>query len=234
MQEIDGAPLKLQMHSDSQAAIAICNTQSNNWRTRHLRLRAAYVREALESGRYSLHHVSGISMKADIGTKPLPAPRFQQLVAALGMKEPSLTGTEKVRSLDGSLEEKVKILLTCLVVARLLDPVEAHRSENPALGDRDWQLLLSLIVVTVCCWEVAKLLGSKLWKGCRGVISRFCQRNALGSDSTAEVRVARYIDDVVVIGPREAVAQFNRERTEVTTALEGPGAPSTALEAEGP
>ena len=120
------------------------------------------------------------------------------------------------------------------MVASLLDPVEAHKSENPGLGNHDWQFLLGLMVVTVCCWEVAKILGSKFWKGCQGVIAWFCQREALGSNSTAEVRVARYIDDVVVIGPREAVAQFNRERTEETTALEGPGAPSTALEVEGP
>ena len=85
--EINGAPIALHMHSDSQAAIAICSTPSSNWRTRHLRIRASFVREALESGRYSLHHVSGNSMTADIGTKPLAAPRFHQLAAALGLSE---------------------------------------------------------------------------------------------------------------------------------------------------
>ena len=92
VRELEGSDLSLQMHSDSQAAIAICTTASSNWRTRHLRLRASYIsyiKEMLESGRYGLHHIKGESMKADIGTKPLPAPRFQQLTASLGMLEPA-------------------------------------------------------------------------------------------------------------------------------------------------
>ena len=44
VREIQGSKLSMQMHSDSQAAIAICKTASSNWRTRHLRLRASYIK----------------------------------------------------------------------------------------------------------------------------------------------------------------------------------------------
>ena len=231
VQEIHGAPLQLQMHSDSQAAIAICSTPSNNWRTRHLRLRAAYVRKALESGRYSLHHVNGISMKADIGTKPLPAPRFQQLVAALGMSELSATGRKKEKIIDGSLEANVRVLLACLVVASLLDNVEAHRDGNQmvqALGNPDWQFFIFVVVVSVCCWEAFKAGCRNFGIGCKSLVS-WCSRIRLEHESLGpEVRVVHHVDDVAVTGPRETVQRYldqQEEAMEVMTAFEGPGTP---------
>ena len=231
VQEIHGGPLQLHMHSDSQAAIAICNTPSNNWRTRHLKLRAAYVREALESGRYSLHHVNGTSMKADIGTKPLPAARFQQLVAALGMSELSLTDREKAKTIDGSLEVNVRVLLACLVVASLLDRAEAHRegdSVSQMLGNPDWQFLVLLVVVSVCCWEAFKAGCRSLGVGCRSLAS-WCSRIRLAPESMDPgVHVAHHADDVAVLGPRETVQRYlerQEETMEEMTALEGPGTP---------
>ncbi|CAE7771672.1 GIP [Symbiodinium pilosum] len=172
--EIHGAPVTMQMHSGSQAAIAICSTQANNWRARHLRIRASYVREALESGSYTLHHVNGASMKADIGTKPLPGPRFHQLVTALGMAEQPVTRAKRLAVGDGSVEEKIKILLTCLVVASLLEPVEAQTGSSQGLGDRDWQFLFGYVddVAIVAHETVYSVMLNRLnaklkdtWKG---------------------------------------------------------------------
>lgn len=36
--------------TDSQAALAILTTESGNWRTRHLRMRANFARQAIEEG----------------------------------------------------------------------------------------------------------------------------------------------------------------------------------------
>ena len=234
VQEIHGHPLQKQMHSDSQAAIAICNTPSNNWRTRHLRLRAAYVREALESGLYSLHHVNGLSMTADIGTKPLPATRFQQLVAVLGMSEPSLTDKNQARAIDGSLEANVRLLLACLVVASLLDRAEAQKEGNSAaqaLSNPDWQFLVFLVVITICCWEALKYLVRSFGRGCWYVLSQTVL-NREGDRS--EVHVVQYVDDVVILGPQHAVEQHlvgRLEEEEVSTASERPGAPAVRSDA---
>ena len=232
--EIQGSPPTIQMHSDSQAAIAICSTSSSNWRTRHLRLRASYIKEMLESGKYGLHHVKGEAMKADIGTKPLPSPRFQQLVESLGMLEPNVVEAEKIRRLDCNLEEKVKVLITCLVVASLLSPVDAHRTTGPVdegLGTSNWQFLLGIIVVTICCWEVFKFGCGKVVQGVVRLIAGFWP-SMLGrtaqTDSGEEVAALegpgappetgvqlRYVDDVVLIGPPHVVGQqLHRERRE--------------------
>ena len=234
VQEIHGQPLQKHMHSDSQAAIAICNTPSNNWRTRHLRLRAAYVREALESGLYSLHHVNGTSMRADIGTKPLPATRFQQLVAVLGMSEPSLTDKSQTRPVDGSVDANVRLLLACLVVASLLERADAQKEGNPAassLSNPDWQFLVFLVVITICCWEALKYLVRSFGRGCWCVISQLVF-NRRGSCSAAHV--VQYVDDVVILGPPQAVEQHlvgRIEREEVSTASERPGAPPVQSDA---
>ena len=229
--EIQGNPLTIQMHSDSQAAIAICTTLSSNWRTRHLRLRAAYVKEMLESGRYSLYHIKGRSMKADIGTKPLPAPRFQQLVESLGMTEPALEAGKRVRVFDGALDERVRALLTCLVVASLLSPAEADDQEDDehgALGGQNLQFLLGLVVATVCCWEGLKCLVYSCCRGCRCIVLR-CRGDSQSAHADSPgVHVVRHVDDVVMIGPPAALGrqlEIVTGEVEELTAFERPGAP---------
>ena len=161
--EITGGAVPLRMHSDSQAAIAICNTTSNNWRTRHLRLRANYIKEALESGRYSLHHVCGDSMRADLGTKPLPSTRFHQLATLLGLGEPG-EAAQKGNVVDGSLEERIKALLVCLMVASLVAPTEGTRHSTQTLSEADWKFLGVLAVLVVCGWELLKLVGRWVYR----------------------------------------------------------------------
>lgn len=63
--------------SGSQSALMIVGKEGGAWRTRHLRLRSAYARQAVHRGEWSLEHIPGESMVADLGTKPLSAVRIQ-------------------------------------------------------------------------------------------------------------------------------------------------------------
>ena len=228
VQEIHGSPVSLHLHSDSQAAIAICSTQANNWRTRHLRIRASYVREALESGHYTLNHISGNSMIADIGTKPLPAPRFQQLVHAMGMVNMGETVDNKVaRSVV--CEETIKAILVSLVVASLIQPTAGHyetSTEPPrSLAQADWQFLLLVVVGTVCCWEVFKIIVKWVSSSVSWLIRGFWSL-VLGKCKRERVQVIHHVDDVAVIGPRHLLAQHledARRETEAVSASERPG-----------
>ena len=228
--EISGADVTLHMHSDSQAAIAICSTSTNNWRTRHLRLRANYIKEALESGRYSLHHVCGESMRADIGTKPLPSTRFHQLTALLGIGD---SESEKIKgcSVDRSLEDKLRTLLVCLVVASLVDPAEGAKSAPVTLNDADWQVLGILAVVVICCWEVVRFLARKCFKGCVRWGSqlmfwcgrRTAERSHMEPEEEPELRLFRYVDDAAAVGTQEQARARWEQLAEEQTAPEGPG-----------
>ena len=54
--------------SGSQSALMIVGKEGGAWRTRHLRLRSAYARQAVHRGEWSLEHIPGESMVADLGT----------------------------------------------------------------------------------------------------------------------------------------------------------------------
>ena len=75
------------LKTDNMPALSILTGDGGSWRTRHLRLRAAYARQSVSAGEWALQHVPGEFMVADIGTKPLTAARFEFLKVCMGMGE---------------------------------------------------------------------------------------------------------------------------------------------------
>ena len=57
--EIVPEALEKRLYGDNSASIAIVGGPPTSWRTRHLRLRAASLREKLEEGEWSIHHLPG-------------------------------------------------------------------------------------------------------------------------------------------------------------------------------
>ena len=79
------------LYGDNTAAIGLAHgTSSSSWRTRHLKIRAAYVREALEGrapgGLWRLLHLRGVDLVADGLTKPLSGQAFEAFLVDLGMR----------------------------------------------------------------------------------------------------------------------------------------------------
>ena len=66
-------------------ALAILTGDGGCWRTRHLKLRAAFARQAVAAAEWAIQHVPGESMVADIGAKPLTPARFNFLKNLMGM-----------------------------------------------------------------------------------------------------------------------------------------------------
>ena len=65
------------LHGDSKAALALCLNESGHWRTRHLRLRATKLREALQVEKtWEAVHQEGGDLVADGLTKPSKEPHF--------------------------------------------------------------------------------------------------------------------------------------------------------------
>jgi hypothetical protein len=79
------------MYGDNIAAIGLAHgTCSASWRTRHLRIRSSYLREALEGrapgGLWRLLHLKGSELVADGLTKPLQGQAFSSFLTDLGMR----------------------------------------------------------------------------------------------------------------------------------------------------
>ena len=84
------AELDRVLYGDNVAAIALAHGTGNaSWRTRHLRIRSSYLREALDGvapgGTWKLLHVKGVDLVADGLTKPLHGQAFRAFIEELGM-----------------------------------------------------------------------------------------------------------------------------------------------------
>ncbi|CAE7923316.1 RE2 [Symbiodinium sp. KB8] len=78
------------LYCDNSAAVQLCTLESGSWRTRHLRLRGAVIRQDLENDAWSLAHLDGVYMPADLGTKPVGPARLEDLVKVCDLWAPHL------------------------------------------------------------------------------------------------------------------------------------------------
>ena len=80
-------PVERMAWCDSQSAISVVSSEGGSWRTRHLRLRSMFARQSVLNGRWTINHLPGLRMIADMGTKPLSSSRLKELRRLLGMEE---------------------------------------------------------------------------------------------------------------------------------------------------
>ncbi|CAE7240501.1 unnamed protein product [Symbiodinium sp. CCMP2592] len=70
---------------DNTAACGLATTAPGSWKTRHLKVKARHLRMETNEGRIQVIHTPGEVQVADMGTKPVPAPRLQDLRRLWGM-----------------------------------------------------------------------------------------------------------------------------------------------------
>ena len=92
------------IYGDNLAAIGLANgTTCSSWRTRHLRIRAAILREAIEEtgsvpgGAWRLLHLKGSELVADGLTKQLNGQAFFRFVEDLGVKRSTAAKSDELQ-----------------------------------------------------------------------------------------------------------------------------------------
>ena len=157
--------VKKVVYSDSQAALAACQTSAGSWRTRHLRIRGSMLRELLDGPDWTSYHLEGHLMLADLGTKGVPADRFWHLMQLMGLhrpvadRAPSRVATERVK----------QMLAMMMIVAFPLESAAASGGEvvvaNSVVLSRpespNYLALLILIITSIAVWEFIK--GAVAW-----------------------------------------------------------------------
>ena len=169
------------MISDSTSAISILSSEGGNWRTRHLRLRAAFARQAVFQGEWLLQHIPGEVMIADLGTKPLAGPRLEVLKKLLGMspapereeeaeeqKQKKIEVEERIRGVRISEAAQVVQLLTLaaqIQAARSMEEEEIEDESYPIEALFFYTILVVMITLFAArLWKVAVQLWSALMR----------------------------------------------------------------------
>ena len=158
------------LHVDSPASLAISDGHGS-WRTRHLRVRAEYLREQTRSGKLRLAFCPGVEQLADLLTKPLPSARIEELVRLWGMRDfAGDTADLEVRPSSSAAVDPVESLLCLLQIQPARS--SSRESEYPGLQlDGSLELYFILSVALVCVlvvWEWLKRLCDRLdawWAG---------------------------------------------------------------------
>ena len=145
------------IYGDNAAAINLAHgVTTASWRTRHLRIRASVLREALDEskgrigGGWKLLHLKGTELVADGCTKPLQGQAFMRFVEDLGLRRtrrehrpPREVGT----AADGAHQGAA--MRAMMIGGVLLSTAEAHMEEDDQVFDRIWTAGILLVALGV-------------------------------------------------------------------------------------
>ena len=174
------------LFTDNSAAVAIVTLPGGSWRTRHLPIKAAWLKEQVSKG-WGVEHMPGARLCADALTKALPKERFHMLLELCGL------GNLPLRTLPGPLMGKygevMKRALAVLILAACIQSVEGEptRQEEEEIAWVFW-VIVGIAVVTV--WELCKALLRRCRWGAPSGVSRDTNRGGSlpGSGESSRVR----------------------------------------------
>ena len=73
------------LYSDIKSAIAMAKNSVQHERTKHARVAKHYIKQNIDEGFITPQYIPSLEQVADILTKSIPGPQFQNLVTKLGM-----------------------------------------------------------------------------------------------------------------------------------------------------
>ncbi|GJX71722.1 retrovirus-related pol polyprotein from transposon TNT 1-94 [Tanacetum coccineum] len=93
---------KIPLYCNNKSAIALCRTNVQHSRAKHIDIRYHFIKEQVDNGIVELYFIRTEYQLADIFTKPLPRERFNFLIDKLGMRSMS---PEMLKSLAEETDE---------------------------------------------------------------------------------------------------------------------------------
>ena len=154
--EIEG-----RMFSDSMAGISIVAGTTGSWRTKHLRIRAQGLHEALERGETTLEHQSGKILVADGMTKQLQGRLLQHFIQALKMtSETQEVKQVKSFQVEGDQMKRLTNCLGLLVASSSMAIAEAAEDvESPPEGGTGWMILMMILAAVLVLADMISRFG---------------------------------------------------------------------------
>ena len=197
LEELNLGTWKAFLRTDSTSSLQI-QRGSGSWRTRHLRIKARWIAEKLESGELCIQHCPGEFQVADALTKTLSSARLRTLSRAMGLKQWSEIPTRNNASNDSSSSASApnsqgfKILVALMVLSQAVCGCKASDLTvyEPMAVDRGllvWYVFAVVALIWTAVWELLKFLGWRLYfNAVPGASSRRLRRLQRIRDTTAE------------------------------------------------
>ena len=163
IEELWGGPVDKTLRVDNTAAITLAEGGGSQ-RTRHLRVRACYLREQLGQNHLKVLHCPGEIQRADTLTKALPAPRLVDLNDMLGLGPPSdwdpavqaVTTTSRALHRVSPSEGQSILLILALMMIQVAPVVSQEEEEIRAVSLDLYVLGVMLACTILFVWEVGK------------------------------------------------------------------------------
>ncbi|CAE7622475.1 unnamed protein product [Symbiodinium sp. CCMP2592] len=121
--DVKEGPLTKTIASDSTSALSI-SSGTGSWRTRHLRLKAGWIQEMLQTGVLNVRHQPGITQPADMLTKALASQRLKALMSLWGMEEKEVKIKRVNHGLPGRPSTKIVMALVCCLMMLTVEASE--------------------------------------------------------------------------------------------------------------
>ena len=145
-QTMDQNDFERVIYGDNLASIGLAHgNTAASWRTRHLRIRANVMKEALEGGDsfpggvWKLLHLKGTELVADGLTKPLNGQAFERFLQDLGVSRPTRSTTTGSRGVGETGPQGSTAAVMALVVgSSLLAQAEAVEDDEIEAISLDW------------------------------------------------------------------------------------------------
>ena len=163
LQEIEPDAFDKVLAIDNSSAVSMCNGGPGSQRTRHLKVRASFIREAVLSGRLTVKHTPGELQLADLATKLVSKERLWTLLRLWGF-----IGGKITRVIEAVKLKMMTFVLMLLSMITSADGREAERLEKEAIPvsglDELAVVALFVCIAAIALWELSKSMAKFVWR----------------------------------------------------------------------
>eukprot|EP00439_Symbiodinium_sp_Y106_P067652 s1025_g11.t1 len=162
------------LRMDNQAAVGLTTESAGTWKTRHFRVRAFALREAVRQEEHRISHIEGLRQLGDLGTKCFHKPKLEQLRDLWGLwdssgrssslkedTEPAVVGpkassaTLAVNGVAGVLA-KLTLILGWLVQGSRASEVGQNAGLELSFAWELHGLAILAVIAAIGVWELIK------------------------------------------------------------------------------
>ena len=163
LQEIEPNAFDRVLAIDNSSAVSMCNGGPGSQRTRHLKVRASFIREAVASGRLIVKHTPGELQLADLATKLVSKERLWTLLGLWGF-----VGGKVSRVVEAVKLKMMTFDLTLLSMITSVDGREMKETDKEAIpvSGLDELVVVGILVciAAIALWELGKTISRFIWR----------------------------------------------------------------------